>query len=800
MANTPELLRNTASLLQRRINLGQAPQMRMNFTQGRQMEPPSASPSPLERQDFNMMGSQASSPMVGAQSQHMAPVSFSSSEERAYVSASERRDGTLEDRVGTAEMASHVDKNRTVKGFRRSAEIVRNGEIYHEEDDIAPHLYAHYSQQAPIWRGAGMAPGAIPPSSYGQYGVPLQQQTQQQPVLLDAPSFMSTNQLNFNFNQNTMLEHFSNMSDAQTDEQQSPGGAEFVFPASQPESLKYEPRPTRFDEGYDNSNEITIKPKRNNKPALAGFFPDEHQQTQADNSQKTLLRPQPPGLQHSLAGSFGPEQASPLQPSFESRMVFNGNEFDNADLRRRPSMVSSQSGSRKGHKHSDSQASQVSALSIQDLNVEECKIESGVSPDDIEDLIEGPDNNNSYKCLVEGCNKQFGRKENVKSHVQTHLGDRQYQCSRCRKKFVRSHDLTRHYKTHTGVKPYECSCGASFIRQDALGRHRWRNNCEGGISRPGRTKEKKKRGRPTKEEAAMKARMGKAKMQRPDMETRVDKANRTREKNAAPSPSPTCSESQSGYSYGSAAGSPAAEDNPFARGFGDAMASASSPPMIEPMATTASMDPSALNLSWLQLQNGNPRAGVSHTSFANSVEDVPSPAAMSRQHSQLSQLSRSSSISLAHVDFEMSPGSQQSRFSRYGSFASSSPVIVMSQPSPPFSEANHGTPDLLRSGSSPLSHEPVPDFNNNGVSYIGPSLAARPSDSCESNFSQTFDPMGLSPSPQLEEPDLPMLPCFKSSEEDEFLDLYTASDDVPYCSDALDGDQLNFTNFDSYSQ
>ncbi|KAL9110383.1 MAG: hypothetical protein Q9227_005114 [Pyrenula ochraceoflavens] len=156
-------------------------------------------------------------------------------------------------------------------------------------------------------------------------------------------------------------------------------------------------------------------------------------------------------------------------------------------------------------------------MSISDLNLEpgiSASIEeTNVTLDDIANFIEGPDLvDNKWVCTYEGCNKRFGRKENIKSHVQTHLGDRQFRCDHCNKCFVRGHDLKRHAKIHTGAKPYPCDCGNSFARHDALTRHRQRGMCIGAFE--GVQRKVIKRGRPRKH--------------RPDMEDRMDKAQRTR--------------------------------------------------------------------------------------------------------------------------------------------------------------------------------------------------------------------------------------------------------------------------------
>ncbi|KAK2754031.1 Metallothionein expression activator [Arachnomyces sp. PD_36] len=141
------------------------------------------------------------------------------------------------------------------------------------------------------------------------------------------------------------------------------------------------------------------------------------------------------------------------------------------------------------------------ATTLGDLNLDadfDASIEdTGITLDDIATHIQGPDvTDNKWVCTFAGCNKRFGRKENIKSHVQTHLGDRQFKCNHCNKCFVRAHDLKRHAKIHTGVKPYQCDCGNTFARQDALTRHRQRGMCVGAFD--GAVKKDMKRGRPRK--------------------------------------------------------------------------------------------------------------------------------------------------------------------------------------------------------------------------------------------------------------------------------------------------------------
>ena len=144
-------------------------------------------------------------------------------------------------------------------------------------------------------------------------------------------------------------------------------------------------------------------------------------------------------------------------------------------------------------------------------------VDTGISSEEVNAFISGPNNDQKWTCMYPNCGKNFGRKENIKSHVQTHLGDRQFLCIHCNKRFVRQHDLKRHEKIHTGVKPYPCECGHSFARMDALTRHKQRNTCIGGIGVPeGVEKKEVKRGRPRKH--------------RPDTEERMNKASRTRQR------------------------------------------------------------------------------------------------------------------------------------------------------------------------------------------------------------------------------------------------------------------------------
>ena len=128
--------------------------------------------------------------------------------------------------------------------------------------------------------------------------------------------------------------------------------------------------------------------------------------------------------------------------------------------------------------------------------------ETGITIEQVDAFIQGPDSEtNMYTCLYDDCKfKPFPRKENIRAHVQTHLGDRKYVCAICNNRFVRPNDLKRHANTHQDSKEFVCICGAAFGRQDALRRHKQRKQycLNGDPTLELKTREEKKRGRPRK--------------------------------------------------------------------------------------------------------------------------------------------------------------------------------------------------------------------------------------------------------------------------------------------------------------
>jgi regulatory protein SWI5 len=182
-------------------------------------------------------------------------------------------------------------------------------------------------------------------------------------------------------------------------------------------------------------------------------------------------------------------------------------------------------------------------VSIADLSIDGTIEDTGISEAEIQQYISQQDlSNHRWTCLYPGCDaKTFGRRENIRSHVQTHLGDRQFRCNHCGKCFVRQHDLKRHSKIHSGNKPYKCPCGGGFARQDALTRHRQRGMCVGGF--PNAVRKQARRGRPKK-------------VRSDDFGERLEKELESRQRDRA--------NSLSNSDIGSEG-----EDSPSPRGYGD---------------------------------------------------------------------------------------------------------------------------------------------------------------------------------------------------------------------------------------
>ncbi|PQE22403.1 c2h2 transcription factor swi5 protein [Rutstroemia sp. NJR-2017a BVV2] len=342
-------------------------------------------------------------------------------------------------------------------------------------------------------------------------------------------------------------------------------------------TIKQEHIPRRFREDYDTSMEETIKPKNNRRaktvfdemrqeaemkaapsPPRSGPMPSSSTFDSAPMPTSNFLNmsnmnldflkndpqfPQPQfsptssNVSHDVSYPSSPEQsqAKSFRDPFTNRPILEATEASY-------SLPSYHNGLPISNAASSSpvQSAYRRSESVSSINLEESITDTGITIDDIATYIQAPDPGDTrWLCLYPDCGKRFGRKENIKSHVQTHLGDRQFQCPHCHKCFVRQHDLKRHAKIHSGVKPYPCQCGNSFARHDALTRHRQRGMCIGAFE--GVVKKTVKRGRPRKN--------------RPDDEERITKSSRTRSKNKNISSTSSCSE----YSESTSAHSPRSE-------------------------------------------------------------------------------------------------------------------------------------------------------------------------------------------------------------------------------------------------
>ncbi|KAG0647399.1 Metallothionein expression activator [Hyphodiscus hymeniophilus] len=356
-----------------------------------------------------------------------------------------------------------------------------------------------------------------------------------------------------------------------------------LTPADTPyhRTIKHEQIPQRFMGNYDTSMEETIKPRSNQR--AKGIFDDMRKDAETNRI------PSPPGSGHIPSESTFDSAPMPsgnfmnmsnLNMSFMKSTEIDGSQYSPVSSNVSPTLSYHSSPEMEpmqlfgdpftntpnlepGMSYPEPSAhglaidhSPISGSpyrrseSVSSTILEDSITDTGVTIDDIATFISGPDTiDGKWLCLYPECKKRFGRKENIKSHVQTHLGDRQFQCPHCRKCFVRQHDLKRHAKIHSGVKPYPCQCGNSFARHDALTRHRQRGMCIGAFE--GVVKKTVKRGRPRKN--------------RPDNEERIKKSSRTRSKNKTMSSASSTTGSDSNCAY-----SPQSEfddildDKPFA--------------------------------------------------------------------------------------------------------------------------------------------------------------------------------------------------------------------------------------------
>lgn len=75
------------------------------------------------------------------------------------------------------------------------------------------------------------------------------------------------------------------------------------------------------------------------------------------------------------------------------------------------------------------------------------------------------------------CDRSFKTNQYLKSHLNTHTGNRPHQCELCPRSFFYLQQLTHHINRHLGIKPYHCDqCDKSFVRLSELKTHQDQHN------------------------------------------------------------------------------------------------------------------------------------------------------------------------------------------------------------------------------------------------------------------------------------------------------------------------------------
>jgi len=88
-----------------------------------------------------------------------------------------------------------------------------------------------------------------------------------------------------------------------------------------------------------------------------------------------------------------------------------------------------------------------------------------------------PSKSKPFKCIVEGCKKEFTLKRNLADHHKSHHeGVKPHACTveGCGKSFLRPAHLVIHMRIHTGEKPFVCpfdGCGKRWNQKSALKQH-----------------------------------------------------------------------------------------------------------------------------------------------------------------------------------------------------------------------------------------------------------------------------------------------------------------------------------------
>ena len=79
-----------------------------------------------------------------------------------------------------------------------------------------------------------------------------------------------------------------------------------------------------------------------------------------------------------------------------------------------------------------------------------------------------------YCCMIDGCDRKYTTKFNLKKHVELHhLKQVKFACQDCGKSFVSKLNLQEHAYVHSGEMPYVCDlCGEKFRQISRLSLHK----------------------------------------------------------------------------------------------------------------------------------------------------------------------------------------------------------------------------------------------------------------------------------------------------------------------------------------
>ncbi|KAI8973863.1 hypothetical protein BDB01DRAFT_854129 [Pilobolus umbonatus] len=81
-----------------------------------------------------------------------------------------------------------------------------------------------------------------------------------------------------------------------------------------------------------------------------------------------------------------------------------------------------------------------------------------------------------YHCQWINCDRRgrpFTQKQKIMRHIQTHTGDKPFECGVCQRRFSESTVMMQHMRVHTGEKPYRCdTCSKEFSVSAALTVHK----------------------------------------------------------------------------------------------------------------------------------------------------------------------------------------------------------------------------------------------------------------------------------------------------------------------------------------